>query len=258
MSDMQELVFWLPNRVGKHEEQGLAYIALPPSAEAGGKYPLLLAFHGSGRGALSYRDIPFYRRQRDIAVSCGYIFAVVSNGPDTFGKDDGLENIENLYTWIGQNYPVSEQVVLWATSAGGLLMHRFFRLSPERVSLLLGIFPIFDPLEMPQLPSMMRAFGATDRDSLLRKVYALGIVPSAFPKGLYRKKYLVIAHGREDKAVPIAQSHELMKQVERDGGEMTLVEKPGGHSTQNMSLYETSAFCKALLGQKKADSIKDS
>lgn len=250
MIEPYERVFSLPHPAGRYEGQGTVYMAAPPDA-ADAPRPLLLALHGSGRDALCYRDVPFYRMQREIALLCGYRFAAVSNGPDAFGLDDGLANVEALYDWIGAHYPGSPCTALWATSAGGLMMHRFYRRHPGRVSLLLGIFPIFDPLAMPPLPSMLRAFGAPDEAALRRITAALGLVPKAALPGTYRGVRVVVAHGRGDAAVPIAQSRALRAQVLRDGGQMTLIETTGGHSTENFALYRTDAFREALLHAAK-------
>lgn len=247
MNDGREAFFLLDHAAGHYEGQGQVYAALPRQAVEGASCPLLIALHGSGRNAQSYRDVAFYRTQRDLALSCGYIFASVTNGPDTYGQPDGLENVEKLYRWMQEHYRVSGKVALWGSSAGGLMMHRFFRRHREEVSLLLGIFPIFDPAGMPLLESMMRAFDASDREDLLRKAGRIGLLPDAFEHGLYKGVKVVVAHGRQDTAVPFSQSLKLQKQVQRDGGEMLLIEKPGGHSTENTALYETPFFRSALL-----------
>ncbi|SKB97082.1 hypothetical protein SAMN05660226_04073 [Parapedobacter luteus] len=69
------------------------YIAMPPITQDG--YRVVLALHGSGREARSYKPgdskaNAFYVRQRDLAVKNGYLFVVVSNGSDTWGTDRGL------------------------------------------------------------------------------------------------------------------------------------------------------------------------
>lgn len=250
MAEPREYTFTLPHPAGHYDGQGVVYIALPSGQEDAPR-PLLLALHGSGRDALCYRDVPFYRIQRDIALSCGYRFAAVSNGPDAFGLDDGLANVESLYGWMCARYPLSGRAALWATSAGGLMMHRFYRLYPERISLLLGVFPIFDPLTMPPLRSMLRSFGAQNACELCKKVTALGLAPSTCSPGTYYGARAVVAHGRDDAAVPITQSYAMRVQVLRDGGRMTLIETPGGHSTKNYAIYQTNAFRKALLQTAK-------
>ena len=62
--------------------------------------PVLLAIHGTNRKSTSYRDVGFYRFQRDKALENGYIFVSLSNGGDTWGLDDGLMNLIVLYNYI--------------------------------------------------------------------------------------------------------------------------------------------------------------
>lgn len=245
-NNIQETICFLPSPSGRYQGQGLVYLARPSQIKYNDNPKLVIALHGSGRGALSYRDIPFYKKQRDIALSCGYFFASVSNGPDTFGLDNGLYNVEKLYGWVSEKFQINEKVVLWASSAGGIMMHRFFRLYPERVSSLFGIFPIFDPTTMPPLPSLLQAFAVTDYKAMLRKVRNLNLDPAQFPSGVYSGKQVIVAHGTDDEVVPISQSLSLEKYVRRDKGEMALVEKHGGHSTSNFSLYDTPLFHLAL------------
>jgi poly(3-hydroxybutyrate) depolymerase len=240
--DYEEIVTRLPKTSGTHPGQGEAYIALPGVSK--GKWPLVMAFHGSGRGALSYKDVPFYTRQRDIALSCGFAFAAVSNGPDTFGLDAGYRNAEMLYEYMMEHFCICETVALWGSSAGGLMMQRFFRARPVRTAVLLGIFPVYDPLSMPTLPGMMRAFGAGSDDELRRKAKFLS--PGQYPQDIYQGKTIVVAHGTDDHTVPAAQSRAWLAQTKQYGGKMTLVEKPGGHSTENFALYDTAAFTDVL------------
>ena len=80
------------------------YAALPDGAA--GAMPWVLACHGSGRCAQSYRDVPFYAAQRDLALSAGYAFAACDLGPDTYGTPRGLEKLDAFYRWALKNLPV--------------------------------------------------------------------------------------------------------------------------------------------------------
>lgn len=251
--DYDEIIIRLPKATGIHPGQGEAYIALPDVSE--GKKPLVLAFHGSGREALSYRDVPFYTRQRDIALNCGYAFAVVSNGPDTFGLDAGYQNTELLYEYMMNHHKIHNTVALWGSSAGGLMMQRFFRAQPLRTAVLLGTFPIFDPLSMPPLHSMMQAFDAKSPEELQEKTIFLS--PCKYPQDIYHQKAIVVAHGTDDLTVPVAQSRAWLAQTQRYGGEMTLVEKSGGHNTDNIALHNTTAFADALTALKQKLRLND-
>jgi hypothetical protein len=230
-------------------DMGQVYIACPEKYEKGGTHPLLIALHGSGREALSYRDVPFYAMQRDIALECGYVFAAVSNDSDTYGLDAGLKNVHLLYDYMQKEYNLYEKTALWASSAGGFMMHRLYRERQDIFGLLLGTFPVFDPLTIKPLNSMLRAFDVKTADEFYRNARFLS--PKLYEKDIYKKAHIVIAHGMQDEAVPISQSEGLEEQVTKYGGRMDLIKKPGGHSTQNFALYDTECFHDALKEYRK-------
>lgn len=244
----RQIITKLKHPRGSNENEGEVYIALPSNYSKGDSSPLLIALHGSGREAMSYRDVPFYVIQRDIALECGYVFASVSNGSDTYGLDDGYENIKMLYEYMIKNYNTSKEIALWASSAGGFMMHRFYRENKQICKLLLGVFTGFNPFSMPPLESMLKAFKAKDTTDIKSKFPYLD--PELFSKEIYRGTKIVISHGVDDSAVPITQSKELEKQVLNYGGEMILIEKIGGHSIENYGLYETNYFKDALIDFK--------
>lgn len=245
---LKEIVTKLKNPSGRYAKQGEVYISLPQNYGNEKPCPLVIALHGSGREALSYKEVPFYRKQRDIALESGYVFAAVSNGPDTYGLDDGFSNVVKLYKHMTDEYNVYKQVALWASSAGGLMMHRFYRANKDICKLLLGIFPVFDPQTMPPIKSMLSAFGASDIEELREKAILLS--PQLFPQDIYEGMEIVIAHGKDDVTVPIGQSKKLYKQVEENGGEMQLIQKSGGHSIENFALYDTPHFERVLINFK--------
>lgn len=243
--DYEEQIFDLFDEEGDLN-YGQVYIVKPKTEDK--KLPLLIALHGSGRESLSYRDIPFYAKQRDIAIECGYLFACLSNGSHTFGTDRGYENILKLTDYIQKNYSIYTEFALWASSAGGLMMHRLFRDYKENIKLLLGIFPIFNPLTTNKIPSMLKAFDADDEDEF--DITTKHLSPDKYPLDIYRDAKIVIAHGVDDTTVDISQSEELLKQVEIYGGDMELIKSTGGHSIENFSLYETESFHKELIEMK--------
>src|SRR5690606_15298034 len=88
------------------------YLAIPPSDK--NVYPVVMAIHGSGREARSYKpndskSSPFYIHQRDLAINNGYLFVVVSNGEDTWGTDKGVESLRNVYQYILKNFKVEKK-----------------------------------------------------------------------------------------------------------------------------------------------------
>ena len=235
---------------------GEVYIALPSEFKPEHKYPLLIALHGSGREALSYRDIPFYSKQRDLALESGYIFASVSNGSNTFGTDAGYDNFINLYKYMKSKYCLYNSIVLFSSSAGGLLMHRIYRSLPHKINLLLGVFPLFDPTIMLPIKSLLNAYNARDEEELILKIQHLKAC--MYPKDIYKNAHIVISHGVDDKLVPLSQSEALLKQVNKHGGVMSLFKAAGGHSIENFAIYETDLFTNALLDEKKVMIVETS
>ena len=223
-----------------------AYIAEPENHDDKERIPLLIAIHGNGREALSYKEVPFYARQRDIALECGFLFAAVSNGHDAFGYKKGYENVKKLYEYIKSKYNIYPEIALWASSAGGLLMHRFCRDYPDNVGLLLGTFPVCDPLGISNKESLYKALEvkAGQEKKLIDKIRPF--LPFEHSFDIYKKIKIVISHGRDDVAVSIAQSRLLLEKVKKAGGDMVLFEAEGGHSTSNFSIYDTPEFHKAL------------
>ena len=110
--EIREEVLKLSGIKGKSD--GQVYIAMPGKIPPNAKLPAVIAVHGSGRGALDYQSTPFYVEQRNIALANGYIFAVISNGADTWGLDEGLYNLIQKHgvekVMFGSDYP------LWNTS----------------------------------------------------------------------------------------------------------------------------------------------
>jgi predicted esterase len=95
---------------------------------------------------------------------------------------------------------------------------------------------------------MMRAFGVESKDELQEK--AIFLSPGQYPQDIYQGKTIVVAHGTADHTVPAAQSRAWLAQTKQYGGVMTLVEKPGGHSTENFALYDTTVFADVLTAFK--------
>lgn len=251
-NDFNEKIFRLTHDKN-NDSTGEVYIAFPNQHE--GELPLLIALHGSGREALSYRDVPFYTKQRNLALKCGYIFACISNGSDTFGTDKGYDNIIKLYEYMKTNYKIQNKIALWASSAGGLMMHRFYRAFPNEIKLLLGTFPIYNPMTTKKLASLLDAYGAKSEEDLMNIVKEYS--PNEFPLNIYEDTKIVIAHGSEDDTVLLSQSEELFNQVNDYGGDMDLIKTPGGHSVENFALYKTDLFEKALISLKEKNLRKN-
>lgn len=219
------------------------YLAVP--ANPGKNLKVLMAIHGSGREAGSYqpgddKESPFYRHQRDLALACGYLFVVVSNGPDTWGTDKGLQVLDSLYNYVNKNYLTEEKWVLWATSAGGVLMNRMIKAYPERIKKVIGTFPVYDLEESyGSLSSAKKAWNSLEDCQIVN--------PARDPEALVMIPFLLF-HGREDQAVPsLLHSEKLREDVNKLGGRVKLHRVAGGHSTDNWNLYQDDRIKKYLL-----------
>src|SRR5699024_8561121 len=200
-------------------------------------FPVVMGIHGSGREARSYmpgdkKSVDFYIHQRDLALQNGYMFVVLSNGIDTWGTDEGLRNLKDLYDFIQSNYRVQKKWVLWATSAGGILMNRLIREYPNLVRKALGTFPVYDIAD-----SMNRSNGAKKVWSS-EKEKLQDINPSRYPEALTLVPFLIF-HGKDDQIVPPKFHSEIFKkEVNSQGGDVTLYLVSGGHSTSNWNVYD--------------------
>ena len=232
LSLFKENVFCLEGVKKNYEEEGTAYTVSPKKIE--GKIPLLLCIHGSGRGALDYRDEPFYRTQRDYALKNGYLFAALSNGPDTWGLDDGLNNTLLFLSYLREHFPLAEKMVLWPTSAGGTLCNRIVSMYPETVDFVIGTFPVYDLLAGFSLDHCKNAWGTKDTAEF--KELIKGKNPADFPEKLSSTTYY-ISHGDKDIHVPIkAHSERMAKEVGKNVH--LFVIKDGVHSTENYAYYD--------------------
>lgn len=209
------------------------YIVQPPNVS--GVYPVLLALHGSGREARSYRPNDpkgnaFYIHQRDLAIQNGYLFVTVSNGRDTWGTDSGLHTVLAVYQHVQARYRVAKKWVLWGSSAGGVLMYRLIREYPDKVDRALGTFPVYDLYDaFERLESARQSWKSTAAFS--------GINPAKTPEA-FAHIPILICHGTADEAVPLEKhSGRLVRELKPWGGAVQLYETPGGHNTANMRLY---------------------
>lgn len=209
------------------------YIAYPQKSS--NPQHVLLALHGSGREARSYREgdtsgIPFYIHQRDLALHNGYLFVSVSNSTDTWGTDKGLSTVLEVYNYITATHETTPQWTFWGTSAGGVLMFRLIREYPEIVNGALATFPVYDLLDaFNRLESAQRAW----KDPLSFEF----VNPAKTPKAFINTPILIV-HGNADKAVPVQHhSMRLLREIACEEHSLRLHVVSGGHDTSNMELY---------------------
>ncbi len=232
---MIEDLFDLPGCITNHLGQGQVYLVRPEGAAADASALVVCALHGSGREAVSYRDVPFYAFQRDCALAAGYSFVAMSNGPDGWGLDHGLQNLLHLHAYLTREYETDPVWVLWATSAGGVLMHRIVHERPDLVRGVVATFPVYDLIDVfHHCSSSGKAWGATTEEALREAV--TGRNPPEFVADLSAREYLIL-HGREDATLdPEAHTLRFEREVAEYGGHVRVVMTPGGHSTENAAV----------------------
>ena len=221
------------------------YIALPDESV---DQPWVLACHGSGREAHSYREVPFYRQQRDIALEAGCAFAACDMGPDTYGTPRGLEVLEAFYEECIARFPLRKTLALWGSSAGGCSMFRFAMAHPERVELLMGTFPVIDLSGELHLKSMRNAWGGGDDAALLDAIEPYNPMTHL---ELLPDVPIVIAHGTSDVAVPIEKNALALQKAL--GERVRLFITNDEHSTSAFGLYETPLYGQAIAQMVNAE-----
>ena len=229
------MYFQLEGARVNYETQGYCSIDLPEKTDStqNGEYPLVIAVHGSNRGAIDYDECPFYAEQKKIALQKGCVFGVISNRLDTWGRDDGLYNLVLFIRYIIENYPVRKKAILWATSAGGTLACRTVSEYPELVELVIGTFPVYDLESTYSLNTCRVAWRAKDVETFRSAID--GKNPCKFYDRLKNCNFFV-THGTADSAVPYTEN--ALKMKSDLGDKMYLETIEGGvHSTQNFAFY---------------------
>ena len=197
--------------------QGRLSVALPDDFAEDS--PVVLALHGSGRGIEAYHTLPFYMRQRDICLGYGCAFAVLQNGPDTYGTDEGLYNTALAAEELLKNYTSRRDLILWATSAGGII----------------GTFPVVDLVSVfPLLSSCRTAYGRMEEEYEVFAEQIRDKNPASFLPRLGNIP-LYIAHGTADRAVPYRENALLLS--EKAGAHLYTIEN-GVHGTADFRYYD--------------------
>ena len=219
----------LPRAIVRYPRQGTLAVFRPENDVSG----IVLAVHGSGRGIDDYSRTPFYAKQRDISLEYGHAFAVLEDGPDTYGTDEGVRNLtlaaEELFGLFH-----TDRIVLWATSAGGVCALRYAAGHREHVSAFIGTFPVVDlNAVFPILQSCRRAWDAE------------GMTPEGFAEKIKGKNPpdlfgslcglpMFIAHGLADRAVPYKENAAVLRRI---GANIHTI-PDGVHGTEDYRYYE--------------------
>ena len=234
--------FTLPGGAVRYPGQGDALVWLPQSLPADVRVPCIAAAHGSGRCADAYRSVPFYARQRELALAAGYAFAVLSNGRDCWGTDAGVGNFRAFLRELPRRFPLTGEFGVWATSAGGVLTLRTVA-EESAIRFVIGTFPVYDLCtEYELLASCRAAYGDVSRAEFFERIKEAN--PPALCERLRGCRYY-ITHGDADRAVPLAANS--LRLAGDLGACVRLRIVPGGvHGTKDFSYYGENtarAFC---------------
>ena len=228
---LAESTVLLPETKMNYPGEGRLAVYIPAHTTHG----VVLALHGSGRGIADYRTVPFYMKQLEISVNYGYAFAVLENGPDTYGTDDGVHNTDIAVKYL-QNKFGTERIIFWATSAGGACAFRYIIEHPNTISAVIGTFPVVDlKSAFTVLSSCRRAWHA---ENMTLEEYSKKIEHKNPADAIEKLSGIpmYIAHGRMDKAVPFESNSALLAKA----GAVIHELKDGIHSTDDMRYYDTA------------------
>lgn len=232
---MREEVFSL---TGEANGLGLCYVAFPNESSTG--FPFVLAAHGSGRNALSYRDEPFYRRQRDLALEAGCAFAAISNGIETWGTNQGVFRLKCLAKWMKEKGG-ADHYALWGSSAGGAVALQLAEEVSTEIGLILGMFPVIDLTRFSESKKVQEAWGGLEGPALYNALL------EASPAGRLDRLPpvpVVVCHGTTDRVVPPEQH--ILRYAHLMPGKTQIYLCNAGHSVQALNLYETEVLHWAL------------
>jgi len=223
----------LNGAVVRYPRQGMLAVFRPEGDVSG----VVLAVHGSGRGIDDYSCTPFYARQRDISLENSYAFAILENGPDTYGTDEGLFNLTLAAEELRGLFH-TDQIVLWATSAGGVCALRYAAENKKNVSAFIGTFPVVDLNSVfPILASCRRAW---DAENLTPEEFAAVIRyknPPDFLDNL-RGLPMFLSHGIADNAVPYSENAAVLEHI---GAKLHTI-PDGVHCTEDYRYYEQAPY----------------
>lgn len=232
---MKTDTYMLPGAAVRYPEIGQGRLSVTIPDTLAEESPVVLALHGSGRGIDDYHTVPFYMRQRDLCLEYGYTFAVLQNGPDTYGTDEGLHNTALAAEELLNRWTEQKSLLLWATSAGGVCAFRYAAANPDKIRGIIGTFPVVD-LEnvFPILASCRAAYGMRENQAEEFAARIRGKNPAGM-LALLRQIPLYIAHGTADRAVPYPQNAHLLA-TEASAHLYTI--EDGVHGTADFRYYD--------------------
>ncbi len=159
----------------------------------------------------------------------GFTVAGVNVG-ESYGSPAGRKIFSEFYDHVVKEHKLDARANLLAQSRGGLMLYNWAVENPEKVRVIVGIYPVCDLRSYPGIQTAAGAYGLTAAE--LEKQLARHN-PIDRLEALARAKVPVLhIHGDSDKVVPLeANSKALAQRYAALGGPVRLIVVPGkGHA----------------------------
>jgi pimeloyl-ACP methyl ester carboxylesterase len=181
-------------------------------------------------------------------LAAGVAVAGVDVG-EAYGSPSSHGPIDALYDELITNRHFAAKPCLFARSRGGLWVSSWAIAHPNRVSGIIGIYPVFDFRTYPKLAKAAPAYGLTPeqldaRSAELNPIVRIGVLAK-------NKIPITIIHGDVDVVVPLKEnSAELLRRYQEAGAGnlVNLIIAPGqGHSFWPGFFHEQALVDFAIL-----------
>lgn len=220
-----------------------AFIFLPPEAKRTRPQPWI--FYAPTLPA--YPD-EAERWMHEQFLAAGIAVAGVDVG-EAYGSPSSHRAIDALYDELVKNRHFAAKPCLFGRSRGGLWVSGWAIAHPDRVSGIIGIYPVFDFRTYPRLAKAAPAYGLTTeeldaKNSELNPIERIEVLAK-------NKISVTMIHGDMDVVVPLKEnSAELLRryQAAGEGSLVNLIVAPGqGHSFWPGFFHEQALVDFAIL-----------
>jgi pimeloyl-ACP methyl ester carboxylesterase len=148
-------------------------------------------------------------------LAAGVAVAGVDVG-ESYGSPSSHAALNALYSELTEKRGFAKRPCLFGRSRGGLWVSSWAIAHPERVSGIIGIYPVFDFKTYPRLPKAAPAYGLSPEE-LDAKSRELNPIERIDVLAKHRIPVTII-HGDDDKVVPLKEnSAELQRRYQEAG-----------------------------------------